>query len=295
MNIKELEAQFAELDSLWLSSPAEIDVRLDDTGSSIVATRRNYDYGIGLPEIAGPAADTNYFCGSEPVSDAECEAYSETISLPTSGSYERVGISGQMLSPFQSGEPLTRIDVSKVEVSDEFIYKRIKLILDPSRVGHLPEVKLASIGATGIYEVIEDYSCPIEYSAIGRQIPSEVGQNYNSVDGGLPENANHLCTITVKKGFQFDRATIPRIFWVLISKDDLSNVPPLIHDLLYRFAGMLPNEEWVTPYTTFSRKEADDLFFHLMERSGVTSWRLTVAYQVVCRFSSFAWGRYLSS
>jgi hypothetical protein len=100
----------------------------------------------------------------------------------------------------------------------------------------------------------------------------------------------HLATVTAKKGFQFDRASIPRIFWVIISKDDLSNVPPLFHDLLYRFGGKLP-KDCVSPFTEFTRNEADYLFYHLMERSGVTSWRLQVAYQTVRQFSSFAWGK----
>ena len=183
------------------------------------------------------------------------------------------------------------IDLSLVEIPDEVIYKRLTLSIDSSKIGFLPDVKLMGIGATGVYQVLEDYSYPIDYFSIGREMPFDVREKYYSSAGRRSEKpAPHLCTITVKEGFQFDRATIPRIFWVLVSKDDLSNVAPLFHDLLYRFQGVL-HPDWVEPYTTFSREEADSLFFHMMAKSGVTSWRLHIAYQAVCRFSSFAWGR----
>lgn len=176
-----------------------------------------------------------------------------------------------------------KINIGGAEISEEHIYQRMTLKIDSSLAGRLPEVKVIGIGATGIYEVVEDYCYPVDYCSIGREVPRESHQD---------RQATHLCTITVKAGFQFDRASIPRIFWILVSKDDLSNVAPLFHDLLYRFEGVL-HPDWVKPYTTFSRLEADNLFFHLMAQSGVTSWRLHVAYQAVCRFSAFAWGRQL--
>jgi len=187
-----------------------------------------------------------------------------------------------MRSPFQSVEQVMKIDIGGAEISEGYISQRMMLEIDPGLAGRLPEVKLIGIGASGIYEVVEDYSLSIDYCSIGREIPADLRSR--------DQSASRLCSITVKAGFQFDRATIPRIFWVLISKDDLSNVAPLFHDLLYRYAGIL-HRDWVDPYTTFSRSEADNLFFYLMAKSGVTSWRLYVAYQVVSHFSAFAWGR----
>ena len=146
-------------------------------------------------------------------------------------------------------------------------------------------------GASGIWEVVEDYSYPVDYFAIGRPMNREAREHFRSLKDEPYENrVPHLATISAKRGFQFDRASIPRIFWVIISKDDLSNVPPLFHDLLYRYAGNLP-QGWVTPTTQFTRKEADNLFHHLMAQTGVTSWRLHIAYQAVSQFSSFAWGK----
>ena len=286
METEELKRQFAELDSLWSSSSNELDVRLDEKGESIIVTRLCYDYGIDIS--IPPDADAQP--GSRrSIDNFDCEPYGESGSLSIGQSYNAM-VSGQMRSPFQSVEEVMKIDIGGAEVSEEHIYQRMTLKIDSSRVGRLPEVKLIGIGATGIYEVAEDYSCPIDYCSLGRKIPSEsldYHENRRSQDGATP----HLCTVIVKAGFQFDRASIPRIFWILLSKDDLSNVAPLIHDLLYRFEGVLPRS-WVKPYTTFSRLEADNLFFHLMAKSGVTSWRLHVAYQVVCRFSAFAWGRH---
>ena len=258
MNIAELEAQFAELDRLWLSNPSELDIRVDQGSQSIVARKRKYDYSQTVDEPSTTFEDV-------------CEAYEGDV-FPASQ------ISGQMRSPFETFEPVMAIDLGDAEISDEFVESRMTLRFDPSRAGLLPDVKLRGFGSTGVYEVVEDYAYEVDHASIGRH--PRLGA----------ETARHLCTITVRKGFQFDRATIPRLFWVLISKDDLSNVAPLFHDLLYRFGGALP-KQWVTPYTTFTRKEADSLFFHMMEGSGVTLWRLHVAYQIVCYFSSFAWGR----
>jgi hypothetical protein len=179
------------------------------------------------------------------------------------------------------------LDLSSVEIPVEFIDERIKFATKKKQVGYLPEVKLVGIGATGIYEVIEDYLYSLDYFSIGRTLDYETKKQYESqtVKNQIP----HLCTITVPKGFQFDRASIPRLFWIFISKDDLSNVPPMFHDLLYRFGGVLP-DSYVSPYTTFSRLETDYLFKHLMERCGVKPWRLFCAYQAVRNFATFAWG-----
>jgi hypothetical protein len=94
--------------------------------------------------------------------------------------------------------------------------------------------------------------------------------------------------ITVLKGFTYDRASIPRIFWVIIDKDSLGNVAPLLHDLLYRNGGLLPTNQ-VTPYRKFSRKETDDLFLEVATKCGVSKWRRDLVYQVVRNFGGSSW------
>lgn len=166
------------------------------------------------------------------------------------------------------------IDLNLIDISDEYIDSKLKLAFCRTRSGRIPGVKVELKGTTGIWEVVEDYTYKI-----------------GSSDGVLASDFP-ACTLTVPRGFQYDRASIPRIFWVIISKDDLSNVPALYHDLLYRFGGRVPAMCIIPPELTFSRKQADDLFNHLMKETGVIDWRRKLAYQAVRGFSGFAWQGY---
>lgn len=154
------------------------------------------------------------------------------------------------------------IDLSLLDIPETFIFETIRAIfLNQSKVGSLDGVKVKQIGATANYEVVEDYS-------------------YQS----------GTAKITVPKGFVYDRASIPRFFWVIIDKDSLSNVAPLFHDLLYRNGGRL-EQRLVAPYRTFSREETDKLFLELMEKCGVDTFRRKAAYQAVRRFAASSWQR----
>jgi hypothetical protein len=150
------------------------------------------------------------------------------------------------------------VNVDSVDIPDSYINQKVKDAFGEQ--GELPGVVVRQIGATGNYEVMEDYSY----------------------------TTNDKVTISALKGFVYDRASIPRIFWTIISKDDLSNVPPLFHDLLYENCGVLPKSQ-VNPYREFCRVDADNLFRELMQKSGVKSWRCELAYQAVRNFAGFAW------
>jgi hypothetical protein len=154
---------------------------------------------------------------------------------------------------------LLNYNLSTLDITDEYIDQKIFEAFSKSDSGTLPGVKVRQIGATKNYEVVEDYT-------------------YKS----------GTYSITVPKGFIYDRASIPRVFWVLIDKDSLSNVAPLFHDLLYRNGGALPTNQ-VSPYRKFSREETDDLFLELMTKSGVNKWRREAAYQAVRRGAGLAW------
>jgi len=155
---------------------------------------------------------------------------------------------------------LLNYNLSKLDITDEYIDRKIfEAFSKQSTGGTLPGVKVRQLGATKNYEVVEDYT----YQA-------------------------GTYSITVPKGFVYDRASIPRVFWVLIDKDSLSNVAPLFHDLLYRNGGVLPTNQ-VSPYRKFSRKETDDLFLELMTKCGVNKWRREAAYQAVRRGAELAW------
>jgi len=90
--------------------------------------------------------------------------------------------------------------------------------------------------------------------------------------------------IIVKKGFRFDLSSIPRFFWRIIAPFELSISAPLIHDILYRYDGKLPQDQ-VKPYKFYSRKEADLLFLQIMKEEGIVKWRRTIAYKAVRMFA----------
>lgn len=152
------------------------------------------------------------------------------------------------------------IDMTNIEVSDEYINQKLaSAFLSTKLIGDCPGVKLMQVGATADYDVVEDYT----------------------YDGASFK-------ITAWKGFRYDRASIPRIFWVIIDKDSLSNVAPLFHDLLYRNGGKLPQDR-VTPFRTFTREETDELFRTLMGKCGVNPIRRELAYQAVRKFAGSSW------
>lgn len=151
------------------------------------------------------------------------------------------------------------IDLSKIEVSDEYIERKIAAASTGNRPASCPGVVLQQIGATPIYEVVNDCI----------------------YDAGPYK-------MTAWRGFKFDRASIPRGFWVIIDKDSLSNVAPLFHDLLYSHAGELPTDR-VSPYKKFTRAEADELFRVLMQKCGVSSLRRELAYHAVKYFGRSSW------
>ena len=94
--------------------------------------------------------------------------------------------------------------------------------------------------------------------------------------------------ITVPAGFRFDLASIPRIFWFLISPFELSISAPLLHDFLYAYDGAPPAGS-IEPPRTYTRKEADQLFRTIMEIEGVPAWRRTSAYWAVRGFGWIGW------
>jgi hypothetical protein len=95
-------------------------------------------------------------------------------------------------------------------------------------------------------------------------------------------------TLTAKAGYAFDLSSVPRPVWWLIAPNELSIVAPLFHDLIYEYKGILP-AECVSPYRTYTRHEADDLFLHLMEVEGVAWWRRNAAYSAVRAAGGIYW------
>lgn len=168
-------------------------------------------------------------------------------------------------------ETLLSVNFNDVEVSDEYIDERITEALNNS-FAEVPNPIIQQQGATKDWKLIHDYT-------------------YETV------SATPNSTITVFAGFVYDRSSIPRIVWPIISKDDLSAAAPLLHDVLYRAGGKLPETEppphvkfgQVQPLRTFSREDTDKLFRELMERCGVHPARRRAAYRAVRLAGGGAW------
>jgi hypothetical protein len=86
--------------------------------------------------------------------------------------------------------------------------------------------------------------------------------------------------ITVKEGFIYDSASIPRIFWSLIGSpfSGKYRMAALIHDALY-----------ATQLTT--REEADDIFYNIMVNEGVSVWKAKLMYTAVLAFGSSVYNK----
>lgn len=143
------------------------------------------------------------------------------------------------------------INLNELDVPDEYIDEKIKAVLTEGKCGELPGAIITQVGITRDYELVNNYI-------------------YKS-DG---------YTISVLVPFVYDRASIPRGLWVFLDKDSLGNVAPLIHDLLYRHGGVLPQNQ-VTPYRRFSRKDADNIFREVLKKCGVSKAKREAAYLAV--------------
>jgi hypothetical protein len=106
-----------------------------------------------------------------------------------------------------------------------------------------------------------------------------------------PNNIDPLCTITARRNFETDLSSIPRVFWSIIAREELSLAAPLFHDLIYRCGGGKLSPQQLAPPDchVFKRAEVDDLFLELMTRAGIPRWKRQAAFWAVRGFAGFAW------
>ncbi len=87
----------------------------------------------------------------------------------------------------------------------------------------------------------------------------------------------------IKKGFVFDYASIPRLFWCLFLPNDPMYAPgALYHDLTY--AAEL-----------FNRKVADDLFYWIMIAGGTPRKKAKIMYNAVRLFGGFTYKQHTAA
>lgn len=98
-------------------------------------------------------------------------------------------------------------------------------------------------------------------------------------------------TFSVPAGNKHDGASVPRILWTVsgIRPDGLLRAASLLHDVLYKHGGKLP-EGWCTPGKVWTRYETDVLFYGVMRAFGVSRWKAGRAYYAVRIGGCFSFG-----
>ncbi len=105
--------------------------------------------------------------------------------------------------------------------------------------------------------------------------------------------------ITVPKGYKNDGASIPRLLWSFsnLTPDGLIRAAAEVHDWIYGHKGVIPFEShqyemgdrFLPVRKTWKRKEADDLFLHIMKQSGIGKTDRKRAYIAVRWFGWLSW------
>ncbi len=256
MNIEELEKTFDEID------------RLESQGENIEVYFDSDSISSGNLEIS-----LSQTCDAEIIKSTQVNNMKENLN-PNVLSIERTPTIKQILLDISTSE-IKVSDSYKKEVWKKAIENDAKLpklknspiddeICELSKKDNLTQPAIRQIRDTKYVRLAEDYSyCSHLWNTKG-----------------------HI--LTAPTGFKNDLASIPDIFYPLIKRRQLSTVPAVFHDLLYKNGGVL-EDNLIRPKRKFNRKEADDLFRELMGKSEVKKWRIKAAYLAVRLFSFPFW------
>jgi len=98
--------------------------------------------------------------------------------------------------------------------------------------------------------------------------------------------------ILIPRGFAFDGASIPRMFWWLLNPTGILLIPGLIHDFAYRYEFLFLVQSVCTiEKQPVTRKEADDLFMGLcLEVNGMPVIS-GISWSLLRLFGSIAWNK----
>lgn len=96
--------------------------------------------------------------------------------------------------------------------------------------------------------------------------------------------------IVVPEGFVTDFASIPRLFWIILTPDGQYTQAAVLHDYLYSVRGKVKNPG-SDEIIVFSRKDCDDIFLEGMQVLGVPFWKRSVMHRAVRMFGWIPWNK----
>lgn len=105
-------------------------------------------------------------------------------------------------------------------------------------------------------------------------------------------NADFYCDsdiagrVVIPKGFVTDGASIPRIFWNILSDTDPDiEYPSFVHDLLYSVHGKLPDR-------TLTRDQCDHVIREQMLALDCPKWKANAVYAALHLFGWHGWNQH---
>lgn len=93
----------------------------------------------------------------------------------------------------------------------------------------------------------------------------------------------------IPEGFEFDLASVPRLFWWFIAPFELSIAAPLVHDYYYRNGGNPEPNSNEDENPELTRAQVDLVFRELMKGEGVSRFRRLIAFYGVRMFGGLSW------
>lgn len=108
--------------------------------------------------------------------------------------------------------------------------------------------------------------------------------------------------LKIAAGFEYDGASAPRFLWTLtgIERDGLQRAAALVHDVLYRLGGALPDgmqevwsdvaQAWLpVSDARWTREDTDQLFCRMLREAGVSVLKRRMMYRGVRSFGWLFW------
>ncbi|MEM0952421.1 MAG: DUF1353 domain-containing protein [Cyanobacteria bacterium P01_H01_bin.74] len=107
---------------------------------------------------------------------------------------------------------------------------------------------------------------------------------------------NRLTRLICPAGFNYDKASVPRLLWSLARPDGPWEAASLFHDRFYQFKGNLPvgdcqvyhDGDWENMTAPWTRKHVDQLFLEMGKLAGINRW-IALKYYLAVRCWPLNW------